>query len=144
MSITRCIVQSLSDLCLKIFRVTRRPRIAFSCTVFQYTINDVVLRTKRSFLAEVVVVVVVFTLKAVPISTQYFLTSVLVQLTRTPSVVTGYLPRKGTRCEKNQKETKGHRKVNTHAIIGKEKKKNSRKIRLQTVRRRRRYVRQSR
>ena len=36
-----------------------------------------------------VVVVVVFTLKAVPISTQYFLTSVLVQLTRTPSVVTG-------------------------------------------------------
>ena len=33
--------------------------------------------------------VVVFTLKAVPISTQYFLTSVLVQLTRTPSVVTG-------------------------------------------------------
>ena len=36
-----------------------------------------------------IVVVVVFTLKAVPISTQYFLTSVLVQLTRTPSVVTG-------------------------------------------------------
>ena len=34
-------------------------------------------------------VVVVFTLKAVPVSTQYFLTSVLVQLTRTPSVVTG-------------------------------------------------------
>ena len=37
----------------------------------------------------VVVVVVVFTLKAAPISTQHFLTSVLVQLTRTPSVVTG-------------------------------------------------------
>ena len=37
----------------------------------------------------VVVVVVVFTLKAVPVSTQYFLTSVLVQLPRTPSVVTG-------------------------------------------------------
>ena len=37
----------------------------------------------------VVVVVVVFTLKAVPVSTQYFLTSVLVQLTRTSSVVTG-------------------------------------------------------
>ena len=37
----------------------------------------------------VVVVVVVFTLKAVPVSTRYFLTSVLVQLTRTPSVVTG-------------------------------------------------------
>ena len=36
-----------------------------------------------------VVVVVVFKLKAVPVSTQYFLTSVLVQLTRTPSVVTG-------------------------------------------------------
>ena len=36
-----------------------------------------------------VVVVVVFTLKAVPVSTQYFLASVLVQLTRTPSVVTG-------------------------------------------------------
>ena len=35
------------------------------------------------------IVVVVFTLKAVPVSTQYFLTSVLVQLTRTPSVVTG-------------------------------------------------------
>ena len=35
------------------------------------------------------VVVVAFTLKAVPISTQYFLTSVLVQLMRTPSVVTG-------------------------------------------------------
>ena len=40
-------------------------------------------------MADVVVVVVVFTLKAVPVSTQYFLTSVLVQLTRTPSVVTG-------------------------------------------------------
>ena len=37
----------------------------------------------------VVVVVVVFTFKTVPISTQYLLTSVLVQLTRTPSVVTG-------------------------------------------------------
>ena len=32
---------------------------------------------------------VVFTLKAVSVSTQYFLTSILVQLTRTPSVVTG-------------------------------------------------------
>ena len=37
----------------------------------------------------VVVVVVVFTLKAVLISTQYVRTSVLVQLTRTPHVVTG-------------------------------------------------------
>ena len=36
----------------------------------------------------VVVVVVVFALKAVPVSTQDFLTSVLVQLTRAPSVVT--------------------------------------------------------
>ena len=45
-------------------------------------------------------VVVVFTLKAVPISTQYFLTSVLVQLTRTSSVVTGSLPRKGTHIGK--------------------------------------------
>ena len=40
-------------------------------------------------LVYLVVVVVVFTLKAVPIFTRYFLTSVLVQLTRTPSVVTG-------------------------------------------------------
>ena len=31
----------------------------------------------------------VFTLKTVPISTQYLLTSVLVQLTRTPSMATG-------------------------------------------------------
>ena len=37
----------------------------------------------------VVVVVVVFTLKTVPIFAQYLLISVLVQLTRTPSVVTG-------------------------------------------------------
>ena len=37
----------------------------------------------------VVVVVAVFTLKTVPISAQYLLTFVLVQLTRTPSVVTG-------------------------------------------------------
>ena len=46
--------------------------------------------------------------------------------------------------KKNQKEIKGPRKVNTHAIIGKEKKKKNRKIRLQTVRRRRRHVRQKR
>ena len=37
--------------------------------------------------------------------------------------------------KKNQKEIKGPRNVNTHAIIGKEKKKKNRKIRLQTVRR---------
>ena len=41
-------------------------------------------------------VVVVSTLKAVPISIQYLLTSVLVQLTRMPPVVTGQLPQKGT------------------------------------------------
>ena len=35
------------------------------------------------------VVVVVLTLKTTPISTQYLLTSVVVQLRRTPSVVTG-------------------------------------------------------
>ena len=44
---------------------------------------------QNNFYLVVNVVVVVFTLKAVPVSTQYFLTSVLVQLTRTPSVVTG-------------------------------------------------------
>ena len=49
------------------------------------------LQIQNLFMASkrVVVVVVVFTLKAVPVSTQYFLASVLVQLTRTPSVVTG-------------------------------------------------------
>ena len=67
-------------------------------------------------------VVVVFTLKTVPISTQYLLTFVLVQLTRTPSVVTGELPQR-VHIVKNQKEIKGPRKVNTHAIIGKENKK---------------------
>ena len=67
----------------------------------------------------VLVVIVVFTLKTVPISTQYLLTSVLVQLTRTPSVVTeANYPKKGTYCE-NQKVIEGPRKVNTHAIIGK-------------------------
>ena len=40
--------------------------------------------------------VVVSTLKAVPISTQYLPTSVLVQLTRMLSVVTGLLPKKAT------------------------------------------------
>ena len=50
--------------------------------------GSVYLVTTAGFVV-VVVVVVVFTLKAVPVSTQYFLTSVLVQLTRTPSVVTG-------------------------------------------------------
>ena len=66
----------------------------------------------------VVVVTVVFTLKTVPIFAQYLLTSVLVQLTRTPSVVTGLLLGKGTYYEKS-KRNKGPRKVNTHAIIGK-------------------------
>ena len=82
----------------------------------------------------VVVVVVVFTLKAVPISTQYFLTSVLVQLTRTPSVITGYT---------YQKEIEGPRKVNTRDNW-KNKIKPPRKLRLQTVRCRRRHVRQRR
>ena len=50
------------------------------CTIAVFSLYVVVV---------VVVVVVVFTLKAVPVSTQYFRTSVLVQLTRTPSVVTG-------------------------------------------------------
>ena len=39
-------------------------------------------------------VAVVSTLKAVPISIQYLLISVLVELTRMPSVVTGLLPKK--------------------------------------------------
>ena len=58
--------------------------------------------------------VVVFTLKTVPISAQYLLTSVLVQLTRTPSV----LPKKGYQVHimKNRREIKGPRKVNTHAL----------------------------
>ena len=43
-----------------------------------------------------------------------------------------------------QKEIKGPREVNTHAIIGKEKKTPRKIIRLQTVRRRRRHVRQRR
>ena len=47
---------------------------------------------------------------------------------------------KGTFCEKS-KRNKGPRKVNTHAIIGRRK---TRKIRLQTVRRRGRHVRQRR
>ena len=74
------------------YRLTRHPhcdrgerfnlssRMHRKSRVEQYT---------RKFVPLVVVVVVVFTLKAVPVSTQYFLTSVLVQLTRTPSVVTG-------------------------------------------------------
>ena len=46
-------------------------------------------RTINSRCAGYLLVVVVFTLKTVPISTQYLLTSVLVRLTRTPPVVTG-------------------------------------------------------
>ena len=54
-------------------------RTLYACTI-----------TWEAWFRVVVVVVVVFTLKAVPISTQYFLTSVLVELTRTSSsVVTG-------------------------------------------------------
>ena len=66
-------------------------------------------------------IVVVSTLKTVPISalcSQFLLTSIQVQLTRTPSVVTGSLPKKGTaHIMKNQREVKGPRKVNTNAII---------------------------
>ena len=56
----------------------------------------------------VVVVVVVFTLKAVPVSTRYFLPSVLVQPTRTPSVVTGYInyPERVHIPERNKKTQK--------------------------------------
>ena len=50
---------------------------------------NIIVHSMYCTVVVVVVVVVVFTLKAIPISTQYFLTSVLVQLTRTPSVVTG-------------------------------------------------------
>ena len=58
---------------------------------WQITMDQLILASlsHTHYWYEVVVVVVVFTLKAVPVSTQYFLTSVLVQLTRTPSVVTG-------------------------------------------------------
>ena len=56
------------------------------CTLLESMFN---IYTFGKPISNVIVVVVVFTLKAVPVSTQYFLTSVLVQLTRTPSVVTG-------------------------------------------------------
>ena len=60
------------------------------CTVHLLIVRStVVVLLLLPYVVVVVVVVVVFTLKAVPVSTQYFLTSVLVQLTRTPSVVTG-------------------------------------------------------
>ena len=63
------------------------------------------------------VVVVVFKLKAVPVSTQYFLTSVLVQLTDADAFRGHRLTtQKGYTY---QKYIKGPRKVNTHAIIGK-------------------------
>ena len=58
-----------------------------------------------------VVVVVVFAFKTVPISAQYVLTSVVVELKRTPS--------KRVHIMKNQKEIKGSRKVHTNARIGK-------------------------
>ena len=63
--------------------------------------------------------VVVFTLKAVPVSTQYFLTSVLVELTRTPSVRGHRLTTQKGYTYQKEKKRKGPRKVNTHAIIGK-------------------------
>ena len=48
------------------------------------------------FLLEYDVVLLIFTFKTVPVSAQYLLMSVLVQLTRTPSVVTSQLPHKKT------------------------------------------------
>ena len=50
--------------------------------------------------------VVVFTLKAVPVSTQYFLTSVLVQLTRTPSVSQANYPERVHVSERNKRTQK--------------------------------------
>ena len=66
------------------FRFFFKPHIGrFRC------VQNFFKRAHTLVQSPIVVVVVVFTLKAVPVSTQYFLTSVLVQLTRTPSVVTG-------------------------------------------------------
>ena len=65
----------------------RTPKPQSHLSVWGFRTTVVVLIVLWSYM--VFVVVVVFTLKAVPVSTQYFLTSVLVQLTRTPSVVTG-------------------------------------------------------
>ena len=70
----------------------RPPRVISYPILTRTILNVVVVVVVVVFVVVVfvfVVVVVVFTLKAVPVSTQYFLTSVLVQLTRTPSVVTG-------------------------------------------------------
>ncbi|CAM9913712.1 unnamed protein product [Ectocarpus sp. 8 AP-2014] len=55
----------------------------------------------------VVLVVVVFTYKIVPVSAQYLLLSVLVQLTQTPSVVTSQLPPKSG--EQLSKKQSGHK-----------------------------------
>ena len=74
---------------------TKESNTVVVVVVVDSHIQHIVLATEETTVTQqvrhgvVVVVVVVFTLKAVPISTQYFLTSVLVQLTRTPSVVTG-------------------------------------------------------
>ena len=82
------------------------------------------------------VVVVVFTLKAVPISTQYFLTSVLVQLTRTPSSWSqANYPERVHISERNKRTQKSqHTRDNW-----KRKYPPPEKVRLQTVRRRRRH-----
>ena len=62
---------------------------AFLVELFTDLEEWVMVKIRGAMSASYIVVVVVFTLKAVPVSTQYFLASVLVQLTRTPSVVTG-------------------------------------------------------
>ena len=93
----------------------------------------------------VVVVVVVFTLKTVPISTQYFLTSVLVQLTRTNAFRGHRLTtQKGYTLWKKSKGNERTQKSQHTRHNWKRKEKKTRKIRLQTVRRRRRHVRQRR
>ena len=79
---------------------TRQPRVELYLLTFPYARFPLRKKEHKSYFGKNRThdftsryynsyIVVVFTLKAVPVSTQYFLTSVLVQLTRTPSVVTG-------------------------------------------------------
>ena len=74
------------------YNIGEKPSVILYCTLTLISMQE--HQNQNPFNLRVldyrtVVVVVVFTLKAVPVSTQYFLASVLVQLTRTPSVVTG-------------------------------------------------------
>ena len=62
------------------------------------------------------------TLETVPIFAQYLLTSVLVQLTRTRLPWSQANYPKGVYIMKNQREIKGTRKINIHAIVGKKQK----------------------